>query len=47
MTAPLEVMMKKARIEGDYEPGRKFSEQDAALRIAHAEEFIAVAEEKL
>ncbi len=36
-----------ARIEGDYEPGGKFSEQDAALRIAHAEEFIAVAEEKL
>jgi uncharacterized protein (UPF0332 family) len=36
-----------ARIEGDYEPGGKFTEQDAALRIAHAEEFIAVAEEKL
>ena len=29
------------------EPGGKFTEQDAALRIAHAEEFIAVAEEKL
>jgi uncharacterized protein (UPF0332 family) len=36
-----------ARIEGDYEPGVKFTEQDAALRIAHAEEFIKVAEEKL
>lgn len=34
-----------ARIEGDYEPGGKFTEQDAALRIAQAEEFITVAEE--
>ncbi len=36
-----------ARIEGDYEPGGKFAAQDAALRITHAEEFIAVVEEKL
>lgn len=36
-----------ARIEGDYEPGGKFSAQDATLRIAHAEEFLTVAEEKL
>jgi uncharacterized protein (UPF0332 family) len=36
-----------ARIEGDYEAGGKFTQQDAALRIAQAEEFIAVAEEKL
>lgn len=35
-----------ARIEGDYEPGGKFTEQDAALQIAHADEFIKVAEEK-
>lgn len=36
-----------ARIEGDYEPSGKFTEQDAALRIAHAGELIGVAEEKL
>jgi uncharacterized protein (UPF0332 family) len=36
-----------ARVEGDYEPGGKFTEQDATLRIAQAEEFITVAEEKL
>jgi len=36
-----------ARIEGDYEPGGKFTAADAALRITHAEEFIALAEAKL
>ena len=36
-----------ARIEGDYEPGGKFTQPDAALRISHAEEFITAAEQLL
>jgi uncharacterized protein (UPF0332 family) len=36
-----------ARIEGDYEPGGKFTQPDAALHISHAEEFITIAEKLL
>lgn len=36
-----------ARIEGDYEPGGKFTAADTTLHITHAEEFIALAEAKL
>ena len=36
-----------ARIEGDYEPGLRFTEEAATSRIAQAEEFLTAAEEKL
>jgi uncharacterized protein (UPF0332 family) len=36
-----------ARIESDYEPGGRFTAQDAALRSNQAAEFLALTEEKL
>ena len=36
-----------ARLIGDYKTGTQFTAQDAAARIAEAEEFLTVAEEKL